>query len=756
MYFSLSKLTNNCLDDKLVLEMMLMDKYIKGNYRKTIFRSDKGYVIGLFKLKETNDEEMKLYINKSITFTGYFAELNEDDIYCFYGKTVEHPKYGIQFDVTNYERIKPNDVDGLVAFLSSDLFKGIGENLAKSIVETLGQNVLDEILKDESCLLLVPKMTSKKAHIIYETLSKYEESHQITVYLSNLGFNIKDALSIYNLYKKETIRKLENNPYCLIDDELSTFPKVDEIAVNFNVDKNDERRIKACIIYVMKNILFTNSDTYLFYEEIYNGVLNYLKFNLSEEDFKSYLDELIQEHKICFLDNKYYTKDMYDSEVNISKEISYLTKCKPNKNKKLIDCIKELETVNNIKYNDKQKEAIIKSLENNITIITGGPGTGKTTIIKAICQIYQMIYDIDLEEAPNKIALLAPTGRASKRMSESTNMPSSTIHKFLKWNKENNTFMVDEYNKDDHHLIIVDEFSMVDLSLFDSLLKGLTRNIKLVIVGDYHQLPSVGPGNVLKDLIESEFIDTIFLDHLYRQDENSYINTLAYEIKNNQLSTNFLDTRNDYTFLKCNTYSIVDNLKNLVYKLLEKGYDYKRVQIMAPMYATVNGIDNLNKELQEIFNSKESFKNEIKYGEVVYRENDKVLQLVNIPDENVSNGDIGVIQSIYKEDKKTFIEIDFDGNLVKYESKDLNKIKHGFVISIHKSQGSEFEMCVILMANNYKRMLYKKLIYTAVTRAKKKLILIGEPDAFLYSVNNNIEKERKTNLINQLAYNILK
>ena len=733
-----------------------MECYIKGNYKRTIFKSDKGYVIGLFKVKETNDEEMDLYVNKTVTFTGYFADLNEDDMYCFYGKTVDHPRYGIQFEVTNYERLKPDDVDGLVEFLSSDLFKGVGEKLAKSIVDTLGQNVLDEILKDESCLLLVPKMTSKKAHSIYETLCNYEESHQITVYLSNLGFNIKDALSIYNLYKKETIIKLENNPYCLIDDELSTFPKVDEIAFKFNVEELDERRIKACIIYVMNNILFTNSDTYLFYEEIYEGVLNYLKMDLNEDDFKSYLDELIQERKVCFLDNKYYIRDMYDAEVNISRDISYLLNQKVKKNSKISYFIEELENNHNIKYNDKQKEAITKALENNITIITGGPGTGKTTIIKAICEIYQMLYEYDYETATNKIALLAPTGRASKRMSESTLMPAFTIHKFLKWNKETNEFSVNEFNKDTHHLIIVDEFSMVDLLLFDNLLKGLTRNIKLVIVGDHNQLPSVGCGNVLKDLIESEFIDTVFLEHLYRQDENSYITTLALEIKNNELSENFLDTKSDYTFLKCNSYSIVENLKKLCFQLIEKGYDYKRVQIMAPLYASVNGIDNLNKELQEIFNPFDSTKNEIKYGEVIYRENDKVLQLVNIPEDNVSNGDIGVIKSITKEDKKTFIYIDFDGNLVKYESKDLNRIKHGYVISIHKSQGSEFELCVILMANNYKRMLYRKLIYTAITRAKKKLIIIGDVEAFVYSVNNINEKERKTNLINQLTYNILK
>ena len=723
--------------------------YIKGNYRKSIFTSDKGYVIGLFKIKETDNEELKIYINKIITFTGYFHELNLDDMYIFKGDVVEHPKYGLQFNVVEYERLKPADEDGLVAFLSSDLFKGIGERLAKSIVDTLGKNVLDEILKDESCLLLVPKMTSKKAHTIYETLMKYEESHQIIVYLTELGFNMKDALDIYNTYKSETIIHIEHNPYCLTD--FISFLKVDEIALKLNIDAFDERRIKACIIYMMKKLLFTNSDTYLEYDEILESVFNYLKIDLNIDDFDLYLEELINENKIILLDNKYYLKEMYDSEINIINTIKYLENKKIDK-LFLDNRIEELERVNNIKYNDKQKEAIKKSLDNNITIITGGPGTGKTTIIKAICELYQNIFKLSYEELTNRIALLAPTGRASKRMSESTNLPASTIHRFLKWNKESNEFLVNEYNKNDHHLIIVDEVSMIDLNLLDSLFKGLTKNIKLVLVGDHHQLPSVGPGNILKDLIESDLIDTIYLDTLYRTDENSYITTLAHEIKDNNLSDSFLETKGDYTFLKC--HSIKDNLKNLCLQLIAKGYDYKRVQIMAPMYAGVNGIDNLNKELQNIFNPKTN-QNEIKYGDVIFRENDKILQLVNLPEENIYNGDIGIIKNIVKIENKTFIYIDFDGNLVKYETKDLNKITHGFVISIHKSQGSEFEVVIMLISNSYKRMLYKKLIYTGITRAKRKLILVGDPDAFLYAVNNNSEKNRKTNLLEQLKNNIL-
>ena len=727
--------------------------YIKGNYRRSIYETDKGYVIGLFKVRETDNEDMKIYINKTVTFTGYFHELNEDDMYCFYGEPVDHPKYGFQFQVTDYERLKPVDEDGLVAFLSSDLVKGVGQALAKSIVDTLGKNVLDEILKDESCLLLVPKLSSKKAHKIYEVLSKYEESHQMIVYLTDLGFNMKDALDIYNTYRKETIANIEHNPYRLIDDVNITFTKVDEIALKFNIAVDDERRIKACIIYIMKKLLFSNSDTYLFYDEIYHEVISYLKIDL-EDQFNDYLDELINENKIMLVDDKYYLKEMYDSETNIINTIKYLINVK--KSKKNIDkSIENLEIVNNIKYNEQQKEAIKKSLENNITIITGGPGTGKTTIIKAICEIYMQINKMEFDEAINSIALLAPTGRASKRMSESTMLPASTIHRFLKWNKETNEFSVNEFNKDNHNLIIVDEVSMIDLNLLDSLFKGLTKNIKLVLVGDHNQLPSVGPGNILKDLIESELIDTVYLNTLYRQDENSYIPTLAQEIKDNDLSKNFLETKSDYTFLKCNSLSIKENLKNLCYQLIDKGYDYKRVQIMAPMYAGINGIDNLNKELQDIFNPGDNSKNEIKYSDVIYRENDKVIQLVNMPDDNIYNGDIGVIKNILKIDKKTFIYIDFDGNLVKYESKDLNKIMHAFIISIHKSQGSEFELVVMPICDSYKRMLYRKLIYTGITRAKKKLILIGETNAFVYAVNNNNERERKTNLLNRLKNNIL-
>lgn len=728
--------------------------YVKGIYTKQIFKTDKGYIVGLFKIKETDHEELKDYINKTITFTGYFASLVEDDTYILKGELIEHPKYGLQYSVLEYERVLPEDKDGIVAFLSSDLFKGIGENLAKSIVDTLGNNALDLILQNKENLLLVPKMTIKKADTIYDTLNKYEESHKTVIYLSELGFNMKDALTIYNLYKGDTIYKIEYNIYNLLDEIDIGFPKIDIIRHKLDIEDDDERRIKAGIYYSLKNLTYKTGNTYFTLEEIVIESSNLLHINIYSEDVSLYLDELRYLNKIKLDEDKYFLKEIYDAEIYVKDKIKYLLDKEQNSYKKLDKYLVELEEENRIEYNIEQVKAIKKSLENNITIITGGPGTGKTTIIKGIVDLYSRLNKYNFEETVKHLALLSPTGRASKKMSEATSYPSSTIHRFLKWSKDDNKFMVNENNPDFSDLIIIDEVSMIDIELFASLLKGLTQNIKIILVGDYNQLPSVGPGNLLKDLIDSEVIDTISLEMIYRQSEDSYIPILAHDIKNNEVTEEFLETKDDYTFLKCSKEGIVKNLKDLSLKLVDKGYDYKSVQILAPMYAGINGIDNLNKELQDIYNPSDITKKEIKIGDIIYRENDKILQLVNNPDENVFNGDIGTIIKILNEteseSKKTEIYVQYDYACVKYLPKDLVKIKHGFAISIHKSQGSEFDFVIMPICMSYHRMLYKKLIYTGITRAKKKLILIGEPNAFLMSINNQNEIIRRTNLKNIL------
>lgn len=729
--------------------------YIRGKYKKAIFTSDNGYVIGLFKVKETNQEDVKDYLDKTLTFTGYFADLNENDDYIFYGELINHPKYGYQYQVKEYEKIKPQDKEGIIAFLSSDIFPGIGEKMATKIVEVLGNSAIDKILEDESCLNLVPKLSQQKIKGIKSILEKHEESNKIMIYLTDLGFNMQDSLSIYNKYKANTIINIENDIFNLIDDiDNINFAKIDQISKKLGVEENDKRRIKACFVYIMEVLTFKKGDTYLLYDEIKNNLNKYLKITVDDELLKLYIDELRLERKIVLENNKFYLKKIFDDEQNIVDSISQLVNKDIEKNKNIDKYIKMSEEEKEISYNQKQKEAIKKALENNILIITGGPGTGKTTIIETIVEIYKEIKDLTYDDLIDKIALLAPTGRASKRMSEATNLPATTIHRFLKWNKENNEFMVNETNKDFSELVIIDEVSMIDINLFSSLFKGITTNAKLILVGDYNQLPSVGAGNILKDLIDCQKIDTIYLDLLYRQDENSYINNLAHDIKNGNLSEEFLKTKNDYAFLNCLSDSILDTLKTTCQRLVEKDIDQKRIQLMAPMYAGINGIDNLNKELQKIFNPEDHNKNEIRYGDIVFRENDKILQLVNMPDDNVFNGDVGYIKYIIKaansKSKKNEIYVDYDGNVVKYLPKDFNKIKHGFIISIHKSQGSEFDLVIIPICMSYYRMLYRKLIYTAITRAKKKLIIIGEANAFKYSVDNNNEYIRKTNLCEKL------
>ena len=728
-----------------------MKTYIKGNYRRSIFESNNGYTIGLFKVKETNIENMEDYLNKTITFTGYFHDLNMEDSYIFYGEELEHPKYGYQFQVSEYERLKPEGKDGIILFLSSDLFPGVGEKLATKIVNTLGDNTLEKILNEENCLMLVPSMTTKKANTIKNILEKYEESHKTIVYLNELGFSMKDSLLIYNTYKSNTIFQIEHNIYKLLDDVADiSFPKLDEIAKSLNYEKNDERRIGAWIVYLLNQECFKTGNTYFTQDEIFHLLNKNIDIEIDSLQYEEVLEELKADEKIVLQYERIYLKEYNDAEDNIATRLISLVNKAPKQYKELDNNLKSLEKTYGITYNKKQEEAIKNALINNVTIITGGPGTGKTTIIKAIVELYKKLNKLKIEELKEQLVLLAPTGRASKRMRDGAAFQASTIHRFLKWNKDSNDFTINEWNPDFHKFIIIDEVSMIDTLLLDNLFKGLLSNIQVVFVGDYNQLPSVGAGQILKDMIDSDIIPTVHLEELYRQDENSFISTLAGKIKNNEVDEHIFDKYSDFTFLKCSNDSICNNLKELCITLKEKGYDEKRVQIMAPMYRGVNGIDNLNKELQEVFNPKSKQKQELKYGDIVFRENDKILQLVNRPEDNVFNGDIGIIERIVKsgisKSNKNEIYVNYDGVIVKYLPKDFNTMKHGYVITIHKSQGSEFETVIMPISKSYFRMLYRKLVYTGVTRAKKKLIILGDPFAFFRATQNNNEYIRRTSL----------
>ncbi|MBQ2639344.1 MAG: ATP-dependent RecD-like DNA helicase [Bacilli bacterium] len=721
-----------------------MKKYIKGKYRKSIYENDNGYKIGLFKVVETNYEDFEDYLDRIITFTGYFHELNDMDTYIFYGDLINHPKYGEQFNVESYDRVKPDEKDSIIEFLTSGLFKGIGEKKAKKIYDALGKDTFNIILKNPNNLLLIPTITQKNVDTLHNKLKEYESSYEIIIYLNELGFNTKDSMKIYNYYKNDTKVIIEKDIYRLVKDinELN-FKKIDYIALKSGINKLDLIRVKASILYLMDEISNLYGHSYIFKEEIINVLPRILLDSVNEELVNEALISLEKNLDIVKVNEKYYLRDMYDSEVLISKRIKVLNNKEDIKIKNINDEIGLLEKDLNIKYNSDQIKAIKNSVLKNFLIITGGPGTGKTTIMKGIVELYRNINKLSYKELLEDIALLAPTGRAAKRMSEATNTPASTIHRFLKWNKETNKYQVNEYNKSNVKFIIIDESSMIDTYLFASLLKGISSNCKIIMVGDYFQLPSVGPGQLLHDLITSDILNVVELKELYRQEKDSDILSLAYDIKEGILEKNILNKNNDLTFIECNNGEVMSNILEITETY--KDLSYKNFQILAPMYKTINGIDSINYSVQNIYNKKLKTKKELQVGDIIYREGDKVIELTNMPDENIYNGDIGIISMIKTKPKKE-IYIDFDETRVKFTPSNFNKFKLAYSISIHKAQGSEFDVVVIPLVKNFNKMLYRKLIYTAVTRCKKNLYLIGDISALKIAINNNDNDIRRTTI----------
>ncbi len=721
-----------------------MNYYLKGHYTRTIFETSTGYHVGLFKVVEVSSESLSEYVGRSITFTGYFHELNQVDTYKFYGKFVEHDKYGTQFQVDSYERCKPEEKDSIIEFLTSGLFKGIGEKKAKAIVDVLGKDTLKIILNQPDNLILIPGVTKKNIDTLHNTLKEYEASYETIIYLTDKGFSSKDAMIIYNYYKKKTKEIIEEDIYQVIIDIYEMyFKKVDLVAVKSGLKKDDIRRVKAAILYIMEEISNTYGHSYYLLEELNSLIPRVIGQEVSTRRINKAYKELEEDERIVIKEDKYYLKDMYDAECLIVKRFRRLNRTNEKESKNLNSKITDLEEFFNIKYNKEQKEAIKKSYTNSFLIITGGPGTGKTTIMRGITELYRVMNKWSYEKLNQKLVLLAPTGRAAKRMSESSGMPASTIHRFLKWQKDTNRFGVNEYNKSNAEIVIIDEASMIDTYLMSHLLKGLSANCKIILVGDDHQLPSVGPGEVLHDLITSEKLEVVELTELYRQGEDSNIITLAYDIRNKSISEDIFNIKDDLTFISCPDNYVLSNICEISRTF--KDLNYKNFQILAPMYKGLYGIDAINREVQNIFNPKSRELKENRIGEVLFRENDKVIQLTNMPDDNIYNGDIGLIDRISLSPKKE-IFIDYDSNIVKYTPANFINFRMAYAISIHKAQGSEFDVVVIPIVKGYRKMLYQKLIYTAVTRAKKKIYLIGDIEALEIASKNDVADIRRTSI----------
>ena len=715
--------------------------YIKGTYIKEIYSNpDNGYIVGVFKVKETNAEISK----SNIYFTGSFYNLKVKSNYIFEGEFVNNPKYGMQFCVYTYELLLPTKKEELIEFLSSDMFP-IGETTAKRIVDEFKEKTLEVILNEPSKLEVIPRLPKARIEKIQKILKNYEHTSKLVMKLTSMGFSNKQALAIVHKYDTKAISKIETNIYSLIEDMDFNFIEIDAIAINSGIDKEDDRRLQALIIYVINEITFELGNTYVSFEEILSAMMKYVP-SIDDEVLEYNISILNKNRKLVINHDKYYLTEFYKAEKYIADKLCFLNDIEKVKPKDVDKKIDALERKNGIVYDKVQRSAIVKAIVNNVTIITGGPGTGKTTIVKAIVELLRVVYDAKKSD----IALLAPTGRAAKKLMESTHIMAFTLHRYLGWDKDANKFMVNEFEPNKEKYIIIDEASMIDTILMSSLLKGVKRDVKLILVGDYYQLPSVGQGQVLKDLIDSDMFDVVKLNCLYRQNANSYIPTLASEIKDKDLSDGYLSKKDDYNFIRCDNTSVITNIRYIVESAISKGYTDKDVQVLAPMYKSINGIDILNKHLQQIFNPPSPNKNELIFTEVTYRVGDKVLQLVNDTENNVFNGDLGYITDIISSKKSTSkkneIVVDYDGNSVTYTPDKYINIKHGYAISIHKAQGSEFPLVIMPIVNNFNRMLYNKLIYTGVTRAKKSLILVGDITCFTNGIKNDLVEQRETTL----------
>ncbi|ALS01229.1 exodeoxyribonuclease V subunit alpha [Enterococcus silesiacus] len=718
-------------------------EYVVGQVQAIFFQNPSNfYKVLLVKITDTNTD----YLEKEIVTTGSFGQIQEEEIYRFFGHFVDHPRYGKQFQVDSYQQERPTSASGVVNYLSSEKFPGIGKRTAEKIVEILGEDAIDRIIETPDVLEKVPQLNEKKRQTIIETIRLNHGMEQVIVGLNRYGFGSQLSFAIYQTYKEETLDIIHENPYQLVEDiEGIGFKRADNIAEQLGIGADSDKRVRAAITHEIFQHSVRSGNTYVEAEMLLRETINTLEASrpveISIDQVAEQIIHLVEEAKIQQEGTKLFENSLYFSEWGIGTSIQrLLTRKKEIKyDKKDIEKnIRGVEKRLGILYGDSQQAAIEEAIKSPLFILTGGPGTGKTTVINGIVSVFAELNGLSLDvkdytQEMFPILLAAPTGRAAKRMNETTGLPASTIHRLLGLSgREKNPSMTAK--ELEGGLLIVDEMSMVDTWLANTLFKAIPTNMQVIFVGDKDQLPSVGPGQVLHDLMQINEIPQRELTEIYRQGDGSSIIPLAHEIKQGKLPQDFTVNQKDRSFFPSDVYHIETYVRQIVTKAKAKGFSPQDIQLLAPMYRGAAGIDALNKMMQEIFNPNDGTKKEVKWNESVYRIGDKVLHLVNTPELNVFNGDMGEIVGIIlakeSEDKVDELVIQFDNNEVSYKRNEWNKITLSYCCSIHKAQGSEFKMVILPMVHQYHRMLQRNLLYTAVTRSKDILILLGEVQAF--------------------------
>ncbi len=720
---------------------------IEGAVEEIIFRNDgNGYTVFYFEHSDMHTVCVGKFLQISV---GAHLKLE--------GNFVTNAKYGEQFQVDSFETLYPTSKEGIRKYLGSGLIKGVGPVTAKAIVDVFKEDTLNVIEFAPKELANVRGISERKAEMIGEAFRELKHLQNTVIFLQGYGLTVNMAIKIFEVYQNKTVEIIKENPYKLVEDvEGIGFATADKIARSLGIDRRSEFRIRAGFLYCLTDASEKNGHTYLPKEDLFKNVSKLLEIE-EEESFKKVLEDLIFDRTVTntFIfphDAVMLTKYFY-YERSIADKLALLCCSLTSTELNVDNEIKHFEEVNKITFHPDQKKAIINAVNSGVSIITGGPGTGKTTIVKCIIEL--------LEAQRKKILLTAPTGRAAKKLSEATERDARTIHRALQVDFRSKRFIFNEQNPLPYNVIIVDEVSMVDVPLMCNLLKAVARDTKLIFVGDKDQLPSVGAGNVLEDMLTSGVISVAELTQIYRQSEKSLIISNAHKINEGEMPE--IDNKSQDFFFdaKVELEDIKTTIVNMVTTRIPKfnGIDSIKIQVLAPLKAGVCGIENLNRELQAKLNPPKNFRKELTVGQTIFREGDKVMQMSNNYDlewtrqvglytENgagVFNGDIGYIHSIDVQTGE--VEIWFeDGRECIYPRTELSQLSLAYAITIHKSQGSEFDVVIIPIISGPSLILNRNLIYTAVTRAKKMVVLVGEKKNLKRMIGNKFILKRHTAL----------
>lgn len=701
-----------------------------------------------------------------VVCTGYFSDITEGDQIIAEGSFVEHKQYGIQFTVASYEIKEPETSVAMEKYLGSGIIKGVGPALSAKIVKKFGDETFNIIEREPERLAEIKGITEKKAIEIGTQFEEKKEFRNAMIFLNQYGVSNALAMKIYKEYGIKVMKIVRENPYRLADDIAGVgFKTADEIALRMGFSPESSMRMKAGISFAL-SMAASNGHTYLLYEDLYEESKRLL--GISEAEFESDIYELTIERKIVLKEVKgerrVYNNNLYYMELTVARKLLDLNAKSENNYKVMEAKVKEVEAKTGIKLGDLQRKAVYEAVESGLVIITGGPGTGKTTTINAIIKLFEM--------QNMEILLAAPTGRAAKRMTETTGMEAQTIHRLLELNgnpEEGGSmrFERNELNPLEADVIIIDEMSMVDIYLMYSLLKAVTVGTRLILVGDVNQLPSVGPGKVLKDIIGSEKFNVVRLSEIFRQAAESDIITNAHKINAGQ-SIRLDNKSKDFFMLSMNSsLQIQRALVSLIAEKLPPYVDATKydIQVLTPSRKGELGVENLNKILQQYINPPAPNKREKQWGEMIFRENDKVMQIKNDyqmewkivtkkgltikEGSGVFNGDCGIIREINEFAGTVTVEFD-EGKLVEYTGATLEELELAYAITIHKSQGSEYPAVIIPLLNAPRPLLNRNLLYTAVTRARKCVTIVGSENSVNEMIQNESEMKRNSGLVDSI------